>query len=130
MGRLSWNPLQTLRYYSNYPDSKENTRNFENPIKEPIDNHEDIEMEFIADVNAKNSGQKKYSLRSWKCVLQNKGNSNSKSSSNPSHLHSKRPQSDCSQQGSPIFKKLAIEVDNQAGQHLFIGDTLPSPSPT
>ena len=35
--------------HSNYPDSKENTRNFENPIEEPIDNHEDIEMEFIVD---------------------------------------------------------------------------------
>ena len=32
----------------------ENTRNFENPIEEPIDNHGDIEMEFIADVNAEN----------------------------------------------------------------------------
>ena len=40
--------------HSNYPDSKENTRNFENPIEEPIDNHGDIEVEFIADVNAEN----------------------------------------------------------------------------
>ena len=55
--------------HSNYLDSKENTRNFENPTEEPIDNHEDIDMEFIADVNAENSEQKKYSLRSRKRVL-------------------------------------------------------------
>ena len=44
--------------HSNYPDSKENTRNFENPIEEPIDNHEDIEMEFIADGTLRIRGRK------------------------------------------------------------------------
>ena len=58
----------------------------DNSIEEPGDNYEDIEMESCSDVNTENTEQRKSSLRSWKCVLRNKGISNSKVSVNLTFL--------------------------------------------
>nr|POE81061.1 hypothetical protein CFP56_55212 [Quercus suber] len=89
----------------------------------------DVKMELSPSIVEDYPG-KKSSLHSWKRILRQSNNpSSTKAHESPSHSL-KHSQSNCSQQGSPVLKKLAVECDNQASQHLFIGDALSSPSPT
>jgi len=59
--------------------------------------------------------KKKSSLQSWKRILQQSNIVSSTEAHETPSYPLKRPQLDCSQQGSPVFKKLAVECDSKAG---------------
>nr|POE89187.1 hypothetical protein CFP56_59781 [Quercus suber] len=70
--------------------SETKARNFEIPFEKLLDIYEDIEMESLSNVTIENLELKIASLHSWKRVIRNKANSNSKDSSTSMQVPAKR----------------------------------------
>lgn len=88
----------------------------------------DIEMDFIPNECEDLPGQKKSSLRSWKCILRSSNNQASIDDSPNLPCSAKRTSSEYSSLDSHVHKKQILSTDSLSIPHSIAGGT-PSASP-
>ena len=88
-----------------------------------------MEIEIIPNDSEDFPGQKKSSLRSWKCILRNSSNHASPDDSSCLQHSAKRTSSEYFSLESQVHKKHILSTDSLSVSQSFIGSTFPPPPP-